>query len=169
VLPSRGVGALTIDDILEAAGVARATFYAHFSDKNDVIREIVADMWRRATDLYARFAAIPVADEASVREWLDYACARWRKHHREVISLLREMPLEIDAATGRHLDEFVAIMIADGRHWRCPRDEAACRARLLIVQLERAMLDMARGTWPTSQQRLVDTLLGFWMNALRAP
>ena len=169
VLARRGVDALTIEDVLESAGIARATFYAHFSDKNEVIREVVADMWRRASDLYAHFAALPVADEAAVRTWLNFLCGRWREHHEEVVSLLRGAPAEISAGSGQHLDEFVGILVADGRHWRCSQDEAACRARLLIIQLERAMLDLARGAWPTSQEQLVNALLRFWMNALREP
>ena len=33
-----GAKATSIDDIAKAAGTSRATFYAHFSDKQDVIR-----------------------------------------------------------------------------------------------------------------------------------
>ena len=169
VLPRRGVDAMTIEDVLETAGIARATFYAHFSDKNEVVREVVADMWRRASDLYARFAAMPSADEANLRDWLNYACAAWRERHGEIVSLLRDRPVEIAATSGRHLDEYVDILVGDGRHWRCSHREAACRARLLIVQLERALLDLARGAWPTSQAQLVDTLARLWLSALREP
>jgi hypothetical protein len=126
-------------------------------------------MWRRAAGLYTRFAALPSADEASVRAWLEYAQDSWGKRHRELEALLRDLPVEITAASGRHLDEFAAILVGDGRHWRCPRPDAACRARLLIVQLERAMLDVARGEWSVDAGRLIDALTGFWMSALREP
>lgn len=160
---------MTIEDVLESAGIARATFYAHFSDKNEVVQEVVADMWRRAGDLYTRFAAMPSVDEPSLRRWLDFACERWRAHHGEIVSLLHHMPREIGATSNRHLDEYVETLVGDGRHWRCSAEEAACRARLLIVQLERALLDLARGVWPTSQAQLVDTLARLWMAALREP
>lgn len=160
---------MTVDDILETSCVARATFYAHFSDKNDVVREVVAGMWRRAAQLYVRFAAMPSADETSVREWLSFAHTSWRRYHGELETLLREMPVEITAASGRYLDEFVEILVGDGRHWRCSAEVAACRARLLIVQLERAMLDVARGEWSVPPERLLDALATLWMAALRDP
>ena len=169
VLARQGVTDLTVDDILEVSGVARATFYAHFTDKNDVVREVVAEMWRRAAELYLRFAAMPAADEASVRDWLEYALASWRKRHGELEALLRDMPVEITAASGRHLDEFAALLIDDGRHWRCSRSDAACRARLLIGQLERAMLDVARGAWTVTPDQLIANLTRMWMCALQAP
>ena len=45
-----GTRGTSIDDIAKAAGTSRATFYAHFTDKQDVIREFAngtlhADHW----------------------------------------------------------------------------------------------------------------------------
>jgi AcrR family transcriptional regulator len=168
-LAERGLPALTVGDILELAGVARATFYAHFSDKHDVTREVVALMWRRAASRYANFAAAPRHTEASVRAWMDELAHSWRDHHEEVVALLRGAPAELIQASDGYLDEFAAVLVGDGRHWRCRPAEAKLRAALLIVQLERAMLDLCRGAWQVPEEALLDTLSKLWLQALCAP
>ncbi|TXS54212.1 TetR/AcrR family transcriptional regulator [Streptomyces sp. t39] len=40
----RGCAALTVEDITERADVARATFYAHFRDKEDLFARVTADL-----------------------------------------------------------------------------------------------------------------------------
>ncbi|GAA3127210.1 TetR family transcriptional regulator [Streptomyces griseofuscus] len=40
----RGFTALTVEDITERADVARATFYAHFRDKEDLFARVTADL-----------------------------------------------------------------------------------------------------------------------------
>lgn len=42
---SKGVAAMTIDDIVRAAGVAKGTFYLHFKSKEDVINAVVETMF----------------------------------------------------------------------------------------------------------------------------
>lgn len=48
---ARGYGAVTVADIARAAGINRSTFYAHFPDKEAVIRE---ELGRLKRDLRAR-------------------------------------------------------------------------------------------------------------------
>ncbi|MFJ8931982.1 TetR/AcrR family transcriptional regulator [Streptomyces sp. NPDC102364] len=40
----RGFGALTVEDITERADVARATFYSHFTGKDDLFARVTADL-----------------------------------------------------------------------------------------------------------------------------
>ncbi|MFF9019298.1 TetR/AcrR family transcriptional regulator [Streptomyces eurythermus] len=56
----RGFTALTVEDITERADVARATFYAHFRDKEDLFARVTADL---LTELGERLAPA-VADSA---------------------------------------------------------------------------------------------------------
>ena len=53
-----GTRATSVDDIAKAAGTSRATFYAHFTDKQDVIREFARSMWETAFTLYKHFGAL---------------------------------------------------------------------------------------------------------------
>lgn len=168
-LVERGPQALTVDDILEASGVARATFYKHFADKHEVTREVITRMWRRAADRYAGFSAGPPHTRASLRAWMEETAQTWREHYREVAALLREMPAEVVQASDGYLDDFAGLLVGDGGQWRCAQCEAKIRAGLLIGQLERAMLDLCRGSWPVPEPALLDTLTVLWLQALRAP
>ena len=63
-----GFGALTVEQILAEADVGRATFYAHYRDKNqllaDVVRELFADLEEHArphsADAAAGFTGVPL-------------------------------------------------------------------------------------------------------------
>jgi len=169
VLAERGLAGMTVDQVLEAAGVARATFYAHFSDKNDVAREVVGEMWERASNIYTQFAELPALERQNIQAWLDAAYDRWREHNDQVVALLRDMPNEIATASARYLEQFAETVVGDGTRWPCERDVALCRARLLIVQLERALYDVARGAWRVDRETLVSSLTLSWVCALREP
>ena len=63
----RGFAATSIDDIQEAAGISRGTFFYHFPSKDDVSREIIqrhADVDREVTDEFMRRASELVDDPA---------------------------------------------------------------------------------------------------------
>jgi len=169
VLAARGLSDMTVEHILAEAGVARATFYAHFTDKNEVTWAVVGQMWRRTSDQYATFAALPAADRPAVAAWLRRFQASWRVHQEEILALLRDMPVEITQASVEHMEEFVHQLVGDGGHWRCGLEEARRRAHLLIGQLERAMLDAYRGAWQVDDKLMIQALTTFWMAALQAP
>jgi hypothetical protein len=95
--------------------------------------------------------------------------AAWREHHHETVALLREMPAELVQASDGYLEEFASVLVADARHWACAPAEAKLRARLLIIQLERAMLDLCRGAWQVPEAALLDALTRLWIEAMRAP
>ena len=169
VLSERGLAQMTVEDILAVSGVARATFYSHFTDKSDVARAVVSEMFGRAEVLYRRFAAMSAADEDAVRAWLDESYDEWRAYQSEVSSLVRDMGGAFTGPQFHYLENFTSALVGDGSHWACSRETAALRARLLIVQLERSMLDAVSGSWPVEKRVLIDELAALWMSALRRP
>lgn len=167
VFERRGMGAATIEEILNAAGVSRATFYAHFTGKPDVGRAILADMWDRSTDLYARFAELPDWSRASIRGWLAEVGEAWRIHHDGMRMLLREMLAELSADSRTHQQGFVAALIGDGGRWAAfTPEEAQRRAQLLIFQVERSMMAVHVEGWETDFEGLLDTLSDIWIATL---
>jgi len=63
-----GFDAVSVEDIVRRADVARATFYAHFRDKNDLLTIIVADLAEDLSERYAPLASTgPVFQGAVVR------------------------------------------------------------------------------------------------------
>lgn len=167
VFEKRGMGAATIEEILGAAGVSRATFYAHFTGKPDVGRAILAEMWDRGTELYRGFAALSDWNRTSIRGWLADVGDAWRIHHDGMRTLLREMLAELSADARTHQGTFVATLIGDGTRWSAfSPQEAERRAQLLIFQIERTMMAVHIEGWDTDFDALLDTLTDIWVATL---
>jgi AcrR family transcriptional regulator len=166
----QGVAATTVEMILQEARVSRFTFYQNFKDKQQLVGELMAETWRHADELYVSFAALPDASLKSIHGWLTSVQRAWRRHYGETEMLLREVPSALVADSGPHMERFVETMVGDGHLWACPKDEALRRARLLIGQLERGMLDFHRGSWRgVKVGELLDTLARLWFMALNTP
>ncbi len=166
VLSEKGLNLMTVEDILQEAGVARATFYSHFTDKNDVTAAVIEQMFLRAEKLYASFHEVPSVSAADISNWLGEAYEQWRAYQSEVSSLVRDFANFFRGPQFTQLERFAEVLVGDGERFACERRTALLRARLLIVQLERAMLDTVSGEWPYSKGELISQLTPVWLDAL---
>ncbi|MEU1121746.1 MULTISPECIES: TetR family transcriptional regulator [unclassified Streptomyces] len=62
LLALKGYDAVTVDEIVTAAGVSRRTFFRYFASKEDVVVQFLADM---GTDMRAELAARPAEERPS--------------------------------------------------------------------------------------------------------
>lgn len=139
---ANGYHATTIDQIVAAAGAGRQTFYLHFSDKEDVLRAVIADHRPRAIAQMETLRG-PAPSLGAIRAWLnEFKLFLIREKASIVVETevgataavlpdyLREM---IDAkidALGRNLAAFAAV--------RRPGPiglEAQARAELAIIEI----------------------------------
>ena len=94
---SKGVARVSVEDLLDEADVSRATFYAIFSSKYNLLENILNPIFDTAT------AAISALGKESARAGLtgilDTYLELWRTH-REGLLLITA----VDAATFRHFD-----------------------------------------------------------------
>jgi AcrR family transcriptional regulator len=68
---ARGYRSTSVDDIVEAAAVARGTFYKYFSDKQDLLAAVAAEIYGAGMAFADRIAVVdPLADEPTLRQWL---------------------------------------------------------------------------------------------------
>jgi AcrR family transcriptional regulator len=68
---ARGYRSTSVDDIVETADVARGTFYKYFSDKQDLLAAVAAEIYGAGMAFADRIADVdPVADETTLRHWL---------------------------------------------------------------------------------------------------
>lgn len=79
LIHTRGVGALSLDDVLVASGTGRSQLYHYFADKDDLVSEVIA---RQVTDLLAaqgerlgRFRSV-----RGLTRWRDSEIADARTH-----------------------------------------------------------------------------------------
>lgn len=68
-----------MEDIAQAAGVTRATVYAHFPGKAEIVDALVERVYGVMGEAYADLAALPRWTRADIRTWLDDAADRWRE------------------------------------------------------------------------------------------
>ena len=71
----RGFAAPTVDDIAEAADVAKGTIYNYFDSKEAILFDFLVEVERRIQGELARFAEAPGPLSAVVAEWLRYQFA----------------------------------------------------------------------------------------------
>ncbi|MEV0323206.1 TetR family transcriptional regulator [Streptomyces sp. NPDC050658] len=87
LLAQKGFDAVTIDEIVTAAGVSRRTFFRYFASKEDVVVQFLADM---GTDIRAELAARPAGERPSE-------------------ALLRAVRVPVDAC-GDHADRALSVV-----------------------------------------------------------
>lgn len=169
VLSERGLNLMTVEDILQEAGVARATFYSHFTDKNDATRAVVEEMFKRAAQLYQSIHKLDAITPENLKVWLSEAYEQWKAYQAEVSSLVRDFAGFFRSPQFTQLEDFAHVLVGDGGMFVCSRETALLRARLLIVQLERAMMDTVNGNWPVTKGQLIDELVDIWHSAMTRP
>jgi AcrR family transcriptional regulator len=68
---ARGYRSTSVDDIVESASVARGTFYKYFSDKQDLLAAVAAEIYGAGMAFAERIADVdPVAKKSTLRHWL---------------------------------------------------------------------------------------------------
>lgn len=90
LLEQKRFSRITVQEIIDRANIGRSTFYAHFETKDDLLRELCADMFRHVFSRYPGaerthdFSASPGALEARVTHILYHL----KDSQTEIIRLL---------------------------------------------------------------------------------
>jgi AcrR family transcriptional regulator len=113
LLASEGPSALTIGRLTGEARRTRGSFYHHFEDREDFVREMMVEWRERSTEQAARRMA-EVKDVAALRrlllDWptsLDHALEKAFRRMAVVEPLVREMLAEMDR---RRIEGFAALI-----------------------------------------------------------
>lgn len=109
----RGYGGARIDDIVEAAGVSRASFYTYFPSKKDLLLAIGADSYADSRTIADQLAEVPEAwTRADILGWVSSYVDFMEEHGAFVIvwtqaawddEELRTVGLKTQLATARRL------------------------------------------------------------------
>lgn len=81
---AKGYERVTVEDITDAADLARATFYAHYTDKGDLLAAIIDEM---SVDLATRLAQIAPVEAAVVRGEVVLELYKHAAEHRDLYRL----------------------------------------------------------------------------------
>ena len=163
-----GTQATGIDDIARAAGTSRATVYTHFAGKQDIIRELLSEMWDQAMTMSEAFNALPDIADASIYNWLKQVFETWDAYAESTKVVLREMPSEVNAEYQARLEAHAEALVRNRKKWpHFTAEEAQRRAFLLLLQLHRSMSSHYYGGWSTDREALLNTLADMWCATLQ--
>src|SRR5690606_13246711 len=128
---------ISVQDLVQRAGVKRATFYLHFAEKNDLLGYVIDEL---AEDLLSLLMTPEERPEHLTRDWQIGRYERFLNHIQERAVLYRIILCEEEAA--RYANQVVDILeascvegvrrVADPRH---TREEIVLMARFSAAGL----------------------------------
>lgn len=155
-----------IEDIAEAAGSSRSTFYLHFSGKVEVVHELVAMVEPDATEIFARLGEMESVSweslYATIAEFVDFYArhSMYMRAIEDAIAIDREVEALYQPGVSR-LAEGLARHLGPGRDDE--QDNAQLRATLLVVQLERlCFMWLVRGGWDLDREHTISSIADIW-------
>lgn len=167
VFTERGFFRATVDDIVEAAGTTRSTFYLHFSSKADVLPEMLERSATHFRKMYDDLGSIVQTPSfAHVRHWLSDSMDEWSKVQDLVGPVLAAAGVEpgvrkaLDHRANEQSDE-----LAKSLHHAIPTldlDEGRIIARILMAPWG-TYLDLYVRQVPFDREKVLDSLAEAWM------
>jgi AcrR family transcriptional regulator len=96
----KGYAAMSVDDVITAAGVSRRTFYDTFEDKEDAFLaafdRVGAELLRRIGDAYDASKSFPEGVTACLRTFLEFVAAEPRYAELCIVEVLAAGPTAIE-------------------------------------------------------------------------
>jgi len=147
VLGHRGGLDATMDEIAKAAGVTRATLYAHFPNKAAIIRGLAERMYALGDQLYSDLGAMPRWTAVDVRRWLEDVETMWRAQAADIRILAAAGTAMRGSVLDPH-DRFVTLLTARPDRWKgVSAPEARQRCMMLLVATEGFFFGWIAGGW----------------------
>lgn len=91
---------LSVNRIVEASGVSRATFYLHFKDKRELVARLAETELQEVERAMATFLSDPEAGREDLAETVDQMVALWRSHAGVLSSLIELAEYDADSREG---------------------------------------------------------------------
>jgi AcrR family transcriptional regulator len=168
VFTKKGYTKATIEDIISAARVSRATLYLHFDSKLELMQAAAARMAAESDEAGGRLAVVLAeGDRADLRAWIESALTYFVRH-RPMALAAREAELSEDKpAEGlrtylEHMEPWVHTWPANRR------TEARMRFELCRLQMHHYMWGTSPALFDDEELR-VDLFTEIWWTTLKEP
>ncbi|PMU26010.1 MULTISPECIES: TetR/AcrR family transcriptional regulator [unclassified Pseudomonas] len=167
-----GYEAASVDSIVRRAGVSRATYYIHFTNKVEVLIEI----WHTSIDdeilnIISDFDALGAyPTRTGLHEWIEKAVSFWEKSAdlveitEQVIALEPQMTrpwiernIQAVDAMPSYLSRFTPEQLPVAR----------MRMGMMLLQLDRMCFILNRGELPHGRTVLLEALTDIWWDCLK--
>jgi len=138
----RGYHATRVNDVVEIAKTSHGTFYLYFSNKEDLLRALVAEAAAEAADLYSSLTVTPVGGASwdDVRGWVTQYSALWVRYApllrawTDLAATDAELGTQVRRAVNAMCGALTAQMDARANHARIDPDTAGMA---VIAMLDR--------------------------------
>jgi AcrR family transcriptional regulator len=160
----RGYGGARIDDIVDAAGVSRASFYTYFPSKKDLLLAIGADSYADSRTVADQLAQVPEAwTRPDILQWVSSYVDFMDKHGAFVIvwtqaawddDELRVVGLRVQMATARRLGQALQTL----QRTRAGSGDPALEGLAVTSLLQRLWQFWQGAKAPFSRDQVVDIL-----------
>ncbi len=173
LLAQRSLEELTVEDVLQDAGVSRASFYVYFESKHAIVaallERIVDEVHAASLPWFERGETPP---EEALRSAMSGTLALWRRHSAVMSASVHWQALpELRAVWGGVIARFTeaaAVQIERDREQGVapPGADAHRLAGVLIAMNERCFYYAVSAGDPREDAALADTLTGVWLAAI---
>jgi AcrR family transcriptional regulator len=176
VFTSKGYTRATVDEIVEAAGASRGTYYLYFRSKAEIVTALAAAFDRDLRAWVQRLDVEDLTTDVELRAWLD-DYINLVSAHRTTIRFwlqatntehdLRQVGADREQVFVRGVSEWIArSRVAAGRPE--PARASTTRAMLLVTQLEHFIFSWQIRGWRPVRTVALDALVGMWRRAVDA-
>lgn len=162
LIATKGFASTSIDDIIDRAGVSRATLYAHFSGKDALLRAIVERMWADGLEFYEEFGALEEWSRSSILAWLHRFAAAWQKDSARNKAAAIAVPAVFFEAPDKHTQMANAVR-RNSKLWEHFTEiEASMRSAMVVNLVESQLSDY----FFNSSSMDLPTFVGYLTDAL---
>jgi len=167
----QGFAATTVEDIAQAAGTTRTTFYGHFKGKADVVAALGESIVRETYLLYDELeAAVASGQHDELSAWLARSFNFWERAGTVIRAEEEAASIhpEVQDRRGRMFQDGVDA-IAKGLAKAGVSDQAGCRVRGLLAysQLHILFQRWVRVGWDVDRDQVVEVMIDMWLAVFR--
>jgi AcrR family transcriptional regulator len=171
-----GYAGTTIDDIVEAAGASRGTYYLYFKNKGEIVTELTEEYTAATEALLPELAELADPTREHLRNWLSKYVDLVITHQVTIRASMQAEggAPEIRAANDQRMTTFrdhLAQWLTDVRRrqgLRIQADAINVRTTALLLQLERfCYFWMIRG-WQVDRPTAIDVLADIWYTTVHS-
>ena len=170
VFLSRGYAEATIDDIVVAAAVGRATFYLHFKNKLEVMRELIRAIEQKNEALIEELRSISRPNRETLEAWIRRWVEHWTTDRDRFLvgsqALASEPELSAEFQGGRRMAIDIITKLLK-RERKFSADEATLRAELLVFALQHACRSLVSEASKHDADLVVRVITDSWADSLR--
>lgn len=166
---------LKVKDVIERAGIARGSFYAHFDGLSAVVVALIGQVSDEVYDAARSFLEpddLSADPEPAMREAIANSIAGWRRHPAAFRAAVESWQPEVravwSAVVGRFADAVATRIVQERKLGRIPDDgrDPDALAGVLVAMNERCFYFAIVNGQPASDPLLTETLTSVWLAAL---